>query len=116
MSWREIGIYIDWLPQESSLRTEIRDQFTDAQLVEMSTGNDSSKHGPWSRLELLSASLINELRQLTYVQLVANGAKDAPKPEPVRTPGSSVPFRKPVDPRAMEYLQAIRARHALEAG
>lgn len=116
MTWRELGVYIDKLPPESSLRTEIRDQFTDQELMDFAARNTDEKHGAWSRLELLVASLINELRQLTYVQLIGNGVKGIPTPEPVRTPGSSAKFRKPVDPEAAAYIQSIRDRHAKEAG
>lgn len=116
MSWRELGVYIERLPPESTYRTDIRDSFTDEELAQVAN-RDEGKHGPWSRLELLVASLNNELRNLTYVQLVANGAKNVPKPDPMRTPGvSSKPFRRAADPRARAYLQQILDRHASESG
>lgn len=116
MSWRELETYLERLPPESAYRTEVRDAYTDEELAEFA-GRDEGKHGPWSRLELLVASLNNELRQLTYVQLMANGAKNVTKPEPMRTPGvSGKPFRKAADPRARAYLQDIVDRHAREAG
>lgn len=111
MTWRELDSIISRLPMESAYRTEVRDQYTDEELVELHKQNDDPKHGRWSRLELLISTLIFDTRRLIYTDQVVGGWKEAPLPEPVKTPGSGASFRKARDPRAVAYLQRIRDQH-----
>lgn len=96
---------------ESAFRTEVRDQFTDDELAQLFAANESPKHGRWSRAELLLTTLIFDVRRVLHTEQLVGGWKEAPPPEPLRTPGSSASFRKARDPRAVAYLQRIRDQH-----
>lgn len=99
---------------ESATQTKMRDDLGEARLAEVIRIDGDRPHGAWSKQELLLATLIDSIAQLTYVQIAKAGVKDVKPPEPVRRPGVAVKPKGP-SPAALAYLQNIRDRHdALE--
>lgn len=79
---------IDHLPPESATITAIRAGLSEDELEASGEGADPAK-GRWSSLEMLMASVIDELRALQYLYVsahVAQGQAGKP-PEPVARPG-----------------------------
>lgn len=76
---------IEHLPSESATMTALRN----ANPASVSEDGPDPADGPWSQLEMLAATLVDEMRYLRYVYTAANagkGRKPSP-PEPVRRPG-----------------------------
>jgi hypothetical protein len=112
LSWAELGDLVDALPPESAFRTKIRDELGDEKLADLiAQQGDDVPHGPWSKAELLLASVIFELRQLSFIQLSRGGVKDLKPPEPVRTPGHMSASRRRRNPELVAELEAILAEH-----
>lgn len=107
MTWRELGVYLAWLPMESGLMTVLRDAAGDAIPAQV---DPDSPHGPWSKVELLLAAMSDQLASLIYVQIARGGGKPD-QPVPVRRPG--VAAKKKADPAAVAYLADIRERNRL---
>lgn len=104
MSWRELRVYLDGLPMESALKTELRDQAGEVPAAV----EDDGQYGSWSKTELLLASVIDQLGSLTYVQVSRAGVKSQP-PSPVYRPG--VKAKPKADPRVVTYLDEIRRKN-----
>lgn len=84
LSWRRLLVLIEHLPPEGALNTAIRNATPDHELARATS---DAARAPWSTLESLVASLIDELRQFEWMYASAH-AKTAPKmPEPIRRPG-----------------------------
>lgn len=74
---------IEHLPPESATMTALRNENP---TTVREDGPDPAE-GRWSQLEVLIASLVDELRYLRHDYRVANGDKKAKKPDPIRRPG-----------------------------
>ena len=86
LSWRRLLVLVEHLPPEGALNTAIRNATPEAELAQ-ATGD--AARAPWSTLESLVASLIDELRNFAWMYASVH-AKSAPKrPEPIRRPGST---------------------------
>lgn len=87
LTWRLLGNLIRHLPPESATKTALRNRMTDAEIKQASKQADPSQ-GQWSHQEMLIASLVDAVRWLIHVTVVANGGKKSSKPpEPVPRPG-----------------------------
>jgi hypothetical protein len=101
-------VLIDGLPPESLTKTAIRDSLTDEQL-DAAESAEPEGHGPWSRLEHLTARVADLLAQVQHTLVLANGGKGKP-PTPIPRPGVG-PHRRRLTPAGHAYLQRLRARH-----
>lgn len=91
-SVRKLGVLIDGLPPESATLTALRNAAPEA------TGNSSAAphdaaEDRWSSMEMLLATLIDELRFMRWTYGSVHGSKSAP-PSPVRRPGAGGSGRK----------------------
>ena len=87
MTWRLLGNLVRHLPPESATKTALRNRMGDAEMATASKTADPSK-GQWSQTEMLIASLIDAVRWLVHITVVANGGKGKSKPpEPIPRPG-----------------------------
>jgi len=68
------------------LATAMRNSVPEEQLF---SGEFHPEFAPWSSLESLVALLIDEVRNLTWVQVQSRTDSKVPRPEPVRRPGAS---------------------------
>lgn len=73
------------------MNTAIRNMTPDDLLAE--AAGDSAK-ARWSTMESLTATLIDEVRQLAWVYASAHTDQAIPKPEPIKRPGISGARRK----------------------
>lgn len=81
-------MFIDHLPSESATQTALRDDLSDEQWQHLLSQAPTGK-GPWSHGDLLTVRVLDEVRYLTWLYLVANskqGSAPAP-PEPTPRPG-----------------------------
>ena len=109
LTFLELDALLAKLPAESALRTEQRDQLTDAELAAAAEA-ENVPHGPWSRGDMLLAAVFDAVLQLIHVQIRRAGV-DADPPEPLRRPGVTG-VRRQANPQAIAYLQRIRDLHA----
>ena len=91
LSWRRLLVLIEHLPPEGALNTAIRNATPEEQLA-MAAGD--STRAPWSTLEILIASLIDEVRNLSWMYASAHSKSTVQKPDPIRRPGSKRRGRK----------------------
>jgi hypothetical protein len=110
MSYRELWVFIQYLPQESWTQTLLRD----AKFSELINPSDAQKaapqkFGPWAHRDYLMADLIDAVNRNTYVTAVAGHLKDPKPPEPTRRPGLERQVRVQSD-AAVLYLDKLRAR------
>jgi hypothetical protein len=61
LTYRLLGVLLAQLPGESAYKTALRDAIPDDELADL-VGKPENGHGPWSRLALLVADEIDELR------------------------------------------------------
>lgn len=110
MTWRRLGILLDWLPGESATKTAIRDALGEDQLAELAA-QDPKGHGPWSRDGLRLAAIEDALNRLTAITIwLAGDRKTKPRmPDPVRRPGVVGARRRPKATAAdLAYLKHLR--------
>lgn len=97
------------LPPESATKTALRNAMGDAELSQASKSADPSQ-GQWSQTEMLLASLIDSVRWLVHVTVIANGGKGRSKPpDPIPRPGvkaKSSKSRKTLTPQQQEAVLA----------
>lgn len=115
MTWRKLGVLIDWLPGESATKTAIRDSLTDDEISQLAD-RDVKGHGPWSRETFRLAALEDAINRLTAVTIyLAGDRKGQPRmPDPVRRPGltGKAAKRKPVlTDEGRAYLKYLRENH-----
>lgn len=103
------------LPAESATRTAMRDALTPEQYAQL-TAAPAKGHGPWSRTDMLLASIVDLLRVGNYHFAVANGAKNVKPPQPVRRPGVAPAGQQPLTADGRAYLEQIRANRGAGAG
>jgi hypothetical protein len=110
MSYRELWVFVQQLPQESWTQTILRDrQF--AELINPADERRTGPHqfGPWAHQDYLLAQLIDAVNRNTYVTAVAGQLKDPKFPEPTPRPGLDRLVRRQPE-AAVLYLDKLRAR------
>jgi hypothetical protein len=88
MTLRRLRVLLERLPPESATMTAIRNA-----APALPKGGDSAK-APWSALEVLVGTLVNEHRLWRYEQTLRNTGKGQSKPkepEMIRMPGDDKP-------------------------
>jgi len=107
LSWRELRVLLNGLPMESLTKTALLEQAGEQPEVV----DEDSPHGPWSKVELLLAALIDLLNQLIHVQVSRAGVQHEP-PLPLRRPGIQAAAAQPKpSAAAVTYLNEIRERN-----
>jgi hypothetical protein len=111
LTYRLLGVLLAQLPGESAYKTALRDAIPDDELAELAS-KPSDGHGPWSRLALLVADEIDELRMLRrdIVKVLGGELKGDFVPYP--RPGVGARRRKPRNPNAAAIVAAIAEEHA----
>jgi hypothetical protein len=91
------------------LNTAIRNS-TPAEELALAAGDPAQ--APWSTLELLTAALIDEVRQLSWMYASSHSAKNetVPRPEFIRRPGSGTQRGKVMSIESARILDP-RLRH-----
>jgi hypothetical protein len=95
MSYRELWVLIQGLPQDSWTQTALRDDPNREQLPQQA--DSEQRFGPWSLENFQLAVLTDAVRQLEFVLARVNGTKDYPRPEPTPRPGLKQVTRQVVD-------------------
>jgi hypothetical protein len=113
LTWRRLKVLIDRLPPESATKTAARDALTPQELDQL-TKQAPDGDGQWSHQELLTAALVDAVRQLIHVTVVANGGKSQP-PKPLPRPGVGKRRRR-LTAEGAAYLQQLRDQHAKDRG
>jgi hypothetical protein len=91
LTWRRLLVLIDHLPPEAALNTAIRNITPEERLRD--NAGDPVK-ARWSNVESLLATLIDEVRNNTWVFMQANSDKAIPRPDPIPRPGITETGRK----------------------
>lgn len=84
-------VLVNNLPPESAYNTAVRNSMPESELMKGGARHDPVT-GKWSSLELLLATLIDEVRNNTWVYVQAHNERSIPKPTPIRRPG--IPSRQ----------------------
>ncbi len=121
LTWRLLSVLYDGLPPESATKAAQLDALDPAELAAMAK-QDRDGFGPFSRTDMLIASLIDAVNRNTYVLQVVNSdpkkTKQIKPPEPVYRPG--VPprnRRRKATAETAALLAHMRANHgAMPAG
>lgn len=88
----------------------MRDALTPEQYAALAAAPPQG-HGPWTRGEMLLASVVDAVRVGNWQFATANGAKSSTPPEPVRRPGVERAGNvRAISPEGRAYLQRIRER------
>lgn len=107
MSYRELWVLINRLPQESWTQTELRDTEPDGELVAPVV---EQKFGPWALGNYQLANVLDAIRHLEFVLARVNGNEWQP-PDPAPRPGAKKVTRKRT-PAQVVYLNNLRAKGA----
>jgi hypothetical protein len=84
LSWRKLLALVEHLPPESTLNTAIRNDMPEDKVL---ANFGDPVNAPWSPLESLVASLIDEVRQLAWMYASSHSDATIKRPEPIRRPG-----------------------------
>lgn len=107
MSWRRLRVLIQHLPPESATWTALRNSFSEDELAEQAERGEPEK-AAWSQMEQLTAALVDAVRRVEYVLVLANSDSKSRKPdppEPIRRPGAKPRRPKPkIDPVGADFL------------
>jgi hypothetical protein len=110
MSFRELWVFIQYLPQESWTQTALRDEpHEELELPDLPAESEEQQFGPWSLDNYQLAALIDGIEYLAYMTARAAGDKEYPKPEPKPRPGVRKSQTRELPPEAKAYLEALRA-------
>lgn len=113
LTWRKLGVLIDWLPGESATKTAIRDSLTDEEIAELGA-RERKGHGPWSLQRFNLAAIEDAINRQTAVTIfLAGDRKGQPKmPEPIRRPGINGSRKRPkLTDEGRAYLKFLRENH-----
>jgi hypothetical protein len=77
---------VEHLPPESALNTAIRNELPDDSLVRRAADPVAA---PWSAVEMLMATLVDEIRNLGWMYASGHTSTSIPRPLPIRRPGLS---------------------------
>lgn len=97
MTPRRLRVLLENLPSESATWTALRNSLSDEELAEQAEKGEPER-ARWSQMEQLLAAVVDGLRRVEYVLILANsdGKARKPKPpEPIRRPGAKPPRPKP---------------------
>lgn len=96
---RKVSHYISHLPMESATVTAMRKALDESGVELESNGEPGG--GPWSMVEMLLATVVDELRSLRYTTVQVNSDKPVGSaPEPIPRPGTVKKRRKLTRERA----------------
>lgn len=109
LTWRRLMVLVNHLPSESATTTLARDSMTPAEIAELNKRPQRAGHGAWSSSDLLMARMSDQLDWVIYAIYAAQGGKPK-EPKPLPRPGVMRPEDKPMDPKALAYLQRLRAQ------
>lgn len=87
---RRMRVLLQGLPQESATMTALRNSLSDEELAESADKGEPEK-ARWSQQEQLTASLVDAVKRVEYVLILANSDSKSRKPdppEPLRRPGA----------------------------
>jgi hypothetical protein len=88
LTWRKLLVLLKFLPPEGALNTAMRNSVPEDELFREGDANDPAK-GRWSTIEMMLATLIDEIRMNTWATIQLKTEKTVPRPEPIRRPGRS---------------------------
>jgi len=97
MSWRRLRVLIQHLPSESATWTALRNDLSEDELAEQAEQGEPEK-AAWSQMEQLTAALVDAVRRVEYVLVLANSDSNGKKPdppEPIKRPGAKPRRPKP---------------------
>jgi hypothetical protein len=109
MSYRELWVFIQHLPQESWTQTILRDQQFTELVNPSSEPRPAEKFGPWALVNYQLAALTDAINSLRYVTAVAGRLQNVKPPDPTPRPGLERRVRVQSD-AAVLYLDKLRAR------
>lgn len=107
LTWRKCLVLINHLPPESALNTAIRNSVPEATAL---ANSGDPINAPWSPLENLVASLIDEVRQLGWMYASSHSEATIKRPEPIRRPGVSGSRRNGRYKMSAQEIKAIDPR------
>lgn len=105
MSYRELWVLVQYLPQDSWTQTVIRDERV-TELEHPDTQTAERKFGPWRLDNYQLAAVVDAVAHLEVTVGRLQG-QDWKYPDPVPRPGSERPRRQPE--WAVAYLNKLRA-------
>jgi hypothetical protein len=116
LTWRKLLVLLKFLPPEGALNTAMRNEMPEGELFREDDTNDPAK-GRWSTIEMMLATLIDEVRMNTWATVQLKSEKKLPRPEPIRRPGrSSRPAAKRMSLEDAQRLDPrLRGKTAEEA-
>jgi len=82
LGWRKLLVFIEHLPPEGALNTAIRNMLPRDYAPDV-----EPEQSPWSTMENLTASLIDEIRLNGWMYAQAHTETKLPRPEPIPRPG-----------------------------
>lgn len=91
------------LPPESAVNTAIRNSMPASNLARDSDGLDPARAN-WSSIETLTALLIDEVRQQTWVYIQSKSPSAVPRPSPIPRPGLPERALRPISLAAAQVL------------
>ena len=96
LSLRKIGVLVNYLPPESATITAIRNSVTPEVAALSGEGTADPVKARWSMAEMLTATVIDELRGMRWLYISAHSDKpQGHPPEPLPRPGvASKPARR----------------------
>jgi hypothetical protein len=106
MSFRELWVFVQHLPQESWTQTVLRDDPERQALVNPSESD--LKFGPWTHGDFLSVEIIDAIRHLEVTVARSNG-QDVEYPKPTQRPGM-----KRLARQISDSAEAVAARRYLD--
>lgn len=110
MSYRELAVFVQHLPQDSWTQTILRDRrITELVHPETEQEPEEPKFGPWALINYQIASLTDAINALRYVTAVAGRLEGADPPKPVPRPGLTEP-KKRMPRAAVLYIDQFRAK------
>jgi hypothetical protein len=90
---RKLGVLIEHLPAESATMTALRNERGD-EADEQIVSSDAAR-APWSPVEMLLATVVDELRNLQSVMITTATGKAQKPPPPIRRPGVGAKSAQP---------------------
>ena len=84
LGWRKLLVLLERLPPESALNTAIRNAMPEGRPEELA---GDPVRAPWSTVEAMLASLIDEVRINSWLYAQAHSDSTLPKPQPIPRPG-----------------------------
>lgn len=106
LSYRELWVLLNRLPQDSWTQTELRDSQPDHELAAPVT-SQATVFGPWGLTNYQLANLTDAVHWLRYVTAKVAGGDPTP-PDPTPRPGAKRMVRKQ-GLASVTYLNSLRA-------